>query len=267
VKSDDVGSWVTLKVNKYTVPAGKRADIPFEVKVPADAAPGDHAGGIVAANVEAVDTVEKDGVTLAVRQRVAARIYIRVAGPLKPELRVKRVKVTKTTPVIPFKDGDVTITYTLENLGNVRLEAATESQVTGMFGRTVKKLKSQDLPELLPGGSVEVTETFKGTPPVEPLTAKIKVKSLDTSVTETASKGFFVWSWLVIILLVLIVAFFAFRAWRKRRRAKRAEGAGGTDDPAGPLGEGPSDPAGAGGAPDPALEPVGAVDGSAAEDT
>lgn len=265
VKSDDVGSWITIKVNKYTVPSGKRADIPFEIKVPEDAAPGDHAGGIIAANVEPVDTVDKDGVTLAVRQRVAARIYIRVAGPLTPELRVKDVQVEKTTPVIPFKDGKVTISYTLENLGNVRLESATETEVTGLFGRTVKTLKSQDLPELLPGGSVRVTETFKGTPPIEPLTARVKVKSLDTSVTETASKGFFVWSWLVVILLVLIVALLAFRAWRKRRRAKRAEGAGGADGPDGPLGEGPEDPVGAAGAPDPGADPVPAPVGAGGE--
>jgi hypothetical protein len=255
--SDDVGSWVTIKVDEYTVPSGKRADIPFEVKVPEDASPGDHAGGIIAANVEPVETVDQSGVALSVRQRVAARIYIRVAGPLTPELRVKNVQVTKTTPVIPFVDGKVKITYTLENLGNVRLESATETEVTGLFGRTVKTLKSQDLPELLPGGSVQVTETFKGTPPIEPLTAHVKVKSLDTSVTETASKGFFVWSWLVVILLVLLAAVLAFRAWRKRRRAKRAEGAGGTAGPDGPLGEGPEDPADAASTPDPAPEPVG----------
>lgn len=264
-KSDDVGSWITLKVGKYTVPAGKRADIPFQVEVPADAAPGDHAGGIIAANVDAVDTVEKDGVTLAVRQRVAARMYIRVAGPLKPELRITDIHIAKTTPVIPFRDGRVTITYTLENLGNVRLESATETKVTGLFGRTVRTIRSQDLPELLPGGSVEVTEAFTGTPPIEPLTAKIQVKSLDTSVTETASKGFFVWSWLVVILLALIAACLAFRAWRKRRRASRAAGAGGTGAPNGTLGEGPSDVAGAAGTPDTdgAPEPVGAGAGDA----
>jgi hypothetical protein len=233
----DVGSWVTIRVDEYAVPAGKRADIPFELTVPEDAAPGDHAGGIIAANIE-LDEVEQDGITLALRQRVAARIYVRVAGPLTPELRIKDVSVSTDTPIIPFVQGGGTVTYTVENVGNVRLTSATESKVTGMFGRTVASLENQDLPELLPGGSVQVTEEWEGSPPLEYLTAAITVRSIDTEVTEKASVGFFVWSWLVVALLVLLVAFLIVRAVRARRAGRSPDGAtdAGGDAPPEPVG-------------------------------
>lgn len=218
----DVGSWVTIEVDEYTVPAGRRVDIPFELAVPDDAEPGDHAGGILAADVDVVDEVERDGVTLAVRQRVAARIYVRVAGPLEPALRITDLEVDASTPVIPFAQGRGTVTYTVENVGNVRIESATESEVTGLFGRTVAGLDSQDLPELLPGGSVQVTETWEGVPALERLTAEVTVKSLDGGLTESAAASTFVWSWLVVALLVLIALLLLVRIVRRRRAGRVA---------------------------------------------
>lgn len=238
----DVGSWITIEVDEYTVPAGRRVDIPFELTVPDDAEPGDHAGGILAANVDVVDEVERDGVTLAVRQRVAARVYVRVAGPLEPALRITGLEVDAGTPVIPFAQGRGTVTYTVENVGNVRIESATESQVTGLFGRSVAGLASQDLPELLPGGSVQVTETWDGVPALERLTAEVRVTSLDGELTETASASTFVWSWPVVVVVLLVVLLLLARTWRRRRsgRGGGPEAPAEDDDGAGAAVEAPA---------------------------
>jgi hypothetical protein len=214
----DVGSWVTIEVDEYTVPAGRRVDVPFELTVPDDAAPGDHAGGILAADVDIVDEVEQDGVTLAVRQRVAARIYVRVAGPLEPALRISALEVKTTKPIIPFAQGKGTVTYTVENVGNTRIESATESKITGLFGRTVATPDSQDLPELLPGGRVEITEYWEGIPPVERLDADVVVASLDGELTEEATTSVFAWSWLALLVLVFLIA--GLLAWRIRKRRR-----------------------------------------------
>jgi hypothetical protein len=241
----DVGSWVTIEVDEYTVPSGRRVDIPFELAVPDDAAPGDHAGGILAANVDVVDEVERDGVTLAVRQRVAARIYVRVAGPLEPALRIRNLQVSTSRPLIPWAQGRGTVTYTVENVGNTRIESATESQITGLFGRTVATPDSQDLPELLPGGSVEITEHWKGIPPVERLNADVEVVSLDGELSETASSSVFVWSWMALLVLFFVLA--TLLAWRiRKRRGKESKGEG-TD--AGPGDDGGSTGATAGAEP------------------
>lgn len=245
-ENEGVGSWITLRTTEYEIPSGKRADIPFEVTIPEDALPGDHAGGIIAANVDAVDEVEQDGVSVAIRQRVAARMYIRVAGPLDPELRVRDLKVDTETPILPFIGGKGTISYTVENIGNVRLSGATSTRLTGIFGRTVERLENQDLPELLPGGSVSVTETWEGTPPLEYLTAKISVESIDGSTEVRASTGFFVWSWIVLVLVLALVAYVGYRVWRKRRADRPATAA-----------EPPTDDD-----PDPEPEPVGTGGGT-----
>lgn len=63
------------------MPAGKRADIPFEFKVPANATPGDHIGGLVASVRQTEESA--DGQRPEVERRVAARVYLRVTGPVQ----------------------------------------------------------------------------------------------------------------------------------------------------------------------------------------
>src|SRR5688500_11708828 len=75
-KAVDVGTWIELGVEEYTVDPGKRVDVPFRVTVPEDAEPGDHAGAILAIDTADLDPDDEDGISLDVVQRLGARVYV-----------------------------------------------------------------------------------------------------------------------------------------------------------------------------------------------
>ena len=83
VKPTDVGSWVDLPVNQYNLPPKTATEFHFEVKVPINASPGDHAGGIVALNL-APNTNPESGTQVAVQRGEGIAIYVRVPGPCTP---------------------------------------------------------------------------------------------------------------------------------------------------------------------------------------
>jgi hypothetical protein len=90
----------------------------------------------------------------------------------------------------------------------------------------VRDLPSEVLPELLPGSSVRITQRFSGLPPVEPLTARVRVGTADEIVTTSRSGGAFVISWgILVIPFVLAAALVAVRRWRGHR-AQRAAATG-----------------------------------------
>ena len=50
-KMTDLGRWVTPMTSQVTVYGSTQVDIPVTVKIPRNATPGDHVGGVVAMNV------------------------------------------------------------------------------------------------------------------------------------------------------------------------------------------------------------------------
>ena len=94
-KPTDVGSWIKFAQGRYTVQPGQRLDIPFRLTVPANATPGDHAGGVIGALAQ----IETDaaGQRINVDRRIAARVYLRVAGNSTPPSRSSRSTCATTT--------------------------------------------------------------------------------------------------------------------------------------------------------------------------
>jgi hypothetical protein len=236
--STGVGTWITFGqpaggpasedgILRYTLSPRTRVDVPFQITVPEDAEPGDHAGGILAANASPLPGLDSEGVSIQLRHRVAARVYVRVDGPVTPALRVDQIGVDTSMPIVPWLTGkgDATLTYTITNVGNIRLEPLSATKVKGLFGRTLRSFPIRELPELLPGASVVITEEWSGLPPIEPLNIEIALESVGGEVSTTRSHGFFVWSWAAVALGVVILLTIGYRLWRRRHpRAERAEG-------------------------------------------
>ncbi|MFD8978812.1 WxL protein peptidoglycan domain-containing protein [Streptomyces sp. NPDC059564] len=177
-RPEDVGAWIALApqaATTVTVPPKGRTDIPFTVKVPQDATPGDHVGGIVALNT-AVEGVRKDGkVQVGVKRSVGARLYFRVPGPLTPGLSVEDVRVSRGAPLLPWvKDARATVSYALVNRGNVVVEPKVSLSAQGLFGRRVLDRPGRE-PKLvlLPGQRVELTEPWPDAPQLDWVTVKV----------------------------------------------------------------------------------------------
>jgi len=217
VEPDDVGTWIEVGQNRYTVEPGRRVEIPFEITIPRDATPGDHAGAIVGANTEPEQTVTETGATVDLMRRIGARVYVRVEGPLEPALDITQLDVDIDPSPWPLSGGEATVVYRVTNTGNVRLSPDAKLSLQGLLGHEVESLSSRSLPELLPGGSVRVEVTTNVSAwPVDRVQTRLEVTATNAAVTRTTT------SWSIspsmIVLAALIVGFTAWRAWRRRRR-------------------------------------------------
>jgi hypothetical protein len=157
----DVGTWVTFPQKSLTVLPGKQATMPITIKIPADAAPGDHAGAILASS-PTLGTGEQ-GQVVTLDRRTGTRLYVRVNGDLVPELAVDNVATEYHQAVNPL-GGSATVTFRITNRGNVRLSGTPTVAIAGPFGLLERKVKLADIVELLPGEDVTVTTPVADVP-------------------------------------------------------------------------------------------------------
>jgi hypothetical protein len=234
----EVGTWITVPVSSFTAEPGTRTDIPITIAVPLDAEPGDHAGGVVALNTQAQQGA--GDLKVDIKQAVGARVYVRVEGPLSPELTVSDVSVSTGGQawLAPITGpSDVTSKFTITNTGNVRMTPTVTVKVKDMFGRTVKTVEVPDFQELIPGASVDAAAALGDLSGFGPRYS-LEVTTSSPEATQTSSASFWVVPWLLILLIVVAVA--AFVVLRRRNRPAT----GSTGDGGGPGGErDPSSPA------------------------
>ncbi|MFJ3519954.1 WxL protein peptidoglycan domain-containing protein [Streptomyces sp. NPDC090131] len=225
----DVGAWITLApetASTVTVPAKGRKDIPFTVKVPADATPGDHVGGIVALGT-AVEGVQQDGkVQVGVKRSVGARLYFRVPGPVTAGLSVEDVRVSRSAPLLPWiRNARATVSYALVNRGNVVVEPEVTVSAEGLFGRKVLDRPARGLKlSLLPGQRIELTEPWPDAPQSDWVTVRIRAGAAGhPDLLPEAETEFVAVPWPAVGLL-LVLAGAAATVWALRRRRRHAEG-------------------------------------------
>ncbi|MER5215823.1 DUF916 domain-containing protein [Streptomyces sp. NPDC002838] len=218
-KQRGVGAWAKPARAHVTVPAHGKVTVPFTLRVPEEAEPGDHPGALVALD-ERVD--RGDGsLALGVQRAVGARIYLRVGGPTLPAIAVEDVRITHHQPLVPgLGDSTATISYTLRNTGNVTLNPRVELRARGLFGRTLLARDLSRIPdELLPRQRVRLTEPWRGAPQLDWGDVTLTASAPDTR--ESASASFFALPWLVAAVLfavLLVGVVLLVRARRGRAR-------------------------------------------------
>ncbi|HSS09236.1 MAG TPA: hypothetical protein VLL25_05095, partial [Acidimicrobiales bacterium] len=217
----DVATWVHLSEGQVVVPARADLVVPLDVSVPGDATPGDHTGGIVAVDVNPSSQLNTQGGHVAVVHGLGVRIYVRVSGPLHPGLSVRSVALhASLTPVIHLLGhGRVAISYQVSNVGNTREDAVAKVRLTDLFGRTVARLPDRKLPELLPGGHVDVVQVWHGVPSAR-ATAHLQVTSKDAKVVDQHTVWELRFSDLAVVAVPIIAAVLVI--WRRRRRRRLA---------------------------------------------
>ena len=155
----DVGAWVqfynkkasytrTLKPNEFMT-------IPFTVKTPSNATPGDHIGAIVASAVT-------QGTTVNIVRRVAVRLYARVSGQVKAHLTISNLSVTTNVSLFNPFGSTQTLTYDITNDGNIELAADVSAQAKGPLGIAFGEPETLRITELLPGSKRTVEQTIAG---------------------------------------------------------------------------------------------------------
>lgn len=221
----DVGSWVGFNEPQLVIAPQTRLDVPFALTVPADATPGDHVGGIVAAVTETA--TDASGNEIMVERRVGARIHLRVNGELEPNLVPEADDEAFHYTWNPVEPGSMTFEYTVENTGNVRLQGILVARVSGPWGLLKEEFTVAELPQILPGDRYEGTARLEGVWPLMyehlDLTVRPEVANEADVGMRLASRsdetGLWAPPWAQLAVVALIVL--ALWIWLKARKRKR----------------------------------------------
>lgn len=232
---EDVGTWVELPAENVYVPAGTQAAFPIRIEVPADARPGDHIGAVLAGSM-AVGT-GADGDTVTVDRRTGTRLYVRVDGPLNPELAVEDLTTTYGPSLNPLA-GEAEVTYTIVNRGNVRLGAEHHVSVSGPFGLFEQRVPTETLDELLPGESHTVTHTLDGVAATGLLSTKVHLTPValdgddDLGDADRTGLDLAIPFTVVAVLVIAMLMLYARRAYRRRGEPPSSHGGDAGPSPA-----------------------------------
>ena len=229
----EVGAWARFAHGvaqlSVIIPADRGVIEPFTLRVPRDANPGDHIGALMASVTVRRNTSTGTGINET--SRIGVPILLRVVGALHAGLRVESVTVSYAGSFNPLNDGRATVTYAVQNTGNVLLSGSEAVSVSGPFGAAAARLSS--LPVILPGDSVKFTETTGLLYGVGPLTAHVRLgptsapgePALTTplsAVTGSASTFAVPWSILLILIVVIGGVVGGLRLLRYRQRQLQA---------------------------------------------
>jgi hypothetical protein len=203
----DAGSWVKLPQANITAAARSKIDIPFNLAVPANARPGDHAGAVLAAND--IQGTGPDGKVVTLDRRTGSRLYVRVSGPVTPALTIDNVHAVYHSKLNPL-GGSLDVTYTVRNSGNVRLQAHQKVEGAGPFGIGKKTHKPADLPELLPNNAITLHQHFTGMAALLRSSGNVVLQPFssapDVKVNAPVHRAGHTWAipWSIVVLLLAI---------------------------------------------------------------
>ncbi|WOQ18182.1 WxL protein peptidoglycan domain-containing protein [Raineyella sp. W15-4] len=214
-----VGSTVTLK-------PGERVNVPFTITIPKGATPGDHSAGVVAG---LLSDAAKEGASVRVENRVGARIYLRVDGPVSPGIGVTGSTGGYNPSLIPFAPGSAYLGFDVANTGNARISVAPEVALTGPFGIPLGTVKLDTVANLVPGATTHVEAELPGIPPLLVLFARLTATPVPADgvaagdpmpapVTTSVTTWAVPWTGLLLVFLIAGLVWF-----ERRRRLQRRE--------------------------------------------
>jgi hypothetical protein len=223
----DVGTWVTFADGStrmvLSLAPGESRALPFTVNVPADAKPGDHAGGMIISSLTDSDRVKLD-------RRIATRLYLRVKGDVTALMTVSSISAEYLPSFNPFA-GTTNIAFTITNNGNVSLGANAVAAVKGLFGIPLSGTVRLEVPEMLPGTSRTMVVPVEGVGqwiflnPTIGIAGTIDDDAINPGPLATAERDvpLFVAPWALLIILALAAGIYFFIRWRRKRDHERAQ--------------------------------------------
>ncbi|MDR1152832.1 MAG: DUF916 domain-containing protein [Bifidobacteriaceae bacterium] len=207
---------------------GETRQFPFTVTIPRDATPGDHAAGVVASFQS--EGVDNQGAVVKMAQRVGARVYVRVDGPLNPAITMSGAVISYLGTPNPFGRGTARIGFDLTDTGNTRLSADSTVHLTGPFGIALGEATLARVDNLMPGGTAHVTADLPGIAPLFLLFGRFEVTPVGADGTAAADEvpgiltddaSVLAVPWAALALIALVAGGAIGAIWLRRRFRRR----------------------------------------------
>lgn len=227
-EATDIGTWVLFEngTNRlhFDLQPGESRVVPFTVAIPAQATPGDHAGGILASVVTPGEQVNVD-------RRLGTRLYVRVSGDIQAALTIGGVESEYVGDWWNPFAGAVRVNYTVQNTGNIALASNVSVGVRTWFGAAAAGQAGDGIPELLPGSARTFTTDIPGVAAwgyLNPwVTLNPFVEGDDASkrmpmAATTRDTVLIATPWVLVIAIALGALIYLFSRWRRQVDAKRA---------------------------------------------
>ncbi len=128
----ELADWIELPISELTLGAGEEASFNFTMRVPENASPGSHFGGVFLS----VDAPELERSGAGVAYQVANIISIRVSGDVNESATIRQFSTDKFLYGTQNVDFDVRI----ENTGNVLIRPTGPVGIYNMLGQQVDQL-------------------------------------------------------------------------------------------------------------------------------
>ncbi len=152
----EVADWIELPFESIVIQGNESADVNFTMRVPEDASPGSHFGGVFF-SVDAPE-IEKSGA--AIGYQVANIISLRIAGDVIESARIRQFSTDKFF----YGSLDVDFNVRIENTGNVLVKPFGPIEIRNMLGQEVDVFTfNEDLSRIIPSKTREFKENWQGT--------------------------------------------------------------------------------------------------------
>lgn len=132
----EVGQWVTLSERQVTLAPGEARQIAFTVRVPPDATPGQHVGGLIAEDVALYRGESTGSFQISLQNRVATAVQINLPGPTVERMAVTRVGAT-------VEQGYQMVLIGLRNEGNQMTKPLLRLSILDERGQLLRQQTAQ----------------------------------------------------------------------------------------------------------------------------
>lgn len=126
--------WVDVTKEPIFVPQGQSMEMPFSVRIPADAEPGGYYAAILIGTQPG--QYEGRGPVVKVASMVSSLLFVRIKGAVREDGFIREFIAEKSfyqTPKVDFK-------LRFENIGNVHLKPRGEAVIYNMWGKEKGKI-------------------------------------------------------------------------------------------------------------------------------
>jgi hypothetical protein len=209
-EAPDVGvaQWTTVGRSRVSLDPEERVRVPIVIRVPRNATPGDHPGGVVARTVEPVKRGQ-----VRTLLAVGARVYLRVPGEIVHDLWVHEVR-----PEV--NDGHVRFLLDLENAGNTLLDVSAAYELAGLLGLDRTEREVALVATLVPGARATVVVEHRATLLGGPYSADFQLRFGGDGVVSAGTSFFVFPPWPLLVAAALIPVTLVGLLLRRTRRVR-----------------------------------------------